>query len=82
MKKIIKITFFAAGSMLFTACTSSASVAPVLPATPNFLEGKKDGCATATGDYTKNSDAFNSDADYKNGWFYGRKKCNPVQSLS
>lgn len=79
MNKIIKITIFATVSMVYTACTSSA---PVLPNTPNFAEGKKDGCTTATGVYTKNSVAFNADADYKNGWFYGRKNCNPVQSRS
>lgn len=79
MKKIIKVTFFIAVSMIFTACTSTT---PILPDTPSFTEGKEDGCATATGAYTKNSDAFNADADYKNGWFYGRKNCNPVQSRS
>lgn len=82
MKKIIKIIFFTIVSIAFTACTNSAPAAPVLPDTPSFAEGKKDGCATATGNYTKNSDAFNTDTDYKNGWFYGRKNCNPVQSRS
>jgi major membrane immunogen (membrane-anchored lipoprotein) len=79
MKKIINAALMIAVSTLFTACTSSA---PVLPDTPSFKQGKQDGCTTATGEYTKNSDAFNLDADYKNGWFYGRKNCNPVQSQS
>ena len=79
MKKTINILLVASISFLFTACTSSD---PVLPDTVSFAQGKKDGCTTATGDYTKNSDAFQMDVDYKNGWFYGRKNCNPVQSRS
>ena len=43
----------------------------------SFKKGMEDGCLTATGEYTKNSDMFNSDEDYKNGWFAGRSKCNP-----
>lgn len=82
MKKIIKITLFATMPMVFIACTSSAPIVPSLPDTPSFTEGKKDGCATATGKYTKNYDAFNIDVDYKNGWFYGRKNCNPAQTPS
>ena len=59
---------------LLTACTSSA---PVLPDSASFKQGNKDGCATASGEYTKNSHAFKREADYQNGWFYGRKNCNP-----
>jgi hypothetical protein len=81
MKKMIKIALLFIGTLAFTACTSSSSNASVLPETPSFVAGKKDGCSTATGDYTKNSDAFNTDADYKNGWFYGRKTCNPSQAM-
>lgn len=82
MKKIIKITLFITVPMAFVACTSSASIAPSLPDTLSFIEGKKDGCATATGEYTKNYDAFDMDVDYKSGWFYGRKECNPAQLRS
>ena len=60
--------------LLFTACTSSA---PTLPDSPSFNQGNKDGCATASGEYTKNSNAFKRNSDYQNGWFYGRKNCNP-----
>ena len=77
MKTILKTSLVATVSLLFTACTSSA---PVLPDTPSFKQGKQDGCTTATGDYTKDGDAFKIDTDYKNGWFYGRKNCNPSQA--
>ena len=77
MKKITTITLMTTSLFLFTACTSSA---PVLPDTPSFKKGKLDGCSTATGEYTKDSDAFKGDTDYKNGWFYGRKNCNPSQA--
>ncbi len=43
----------------------------------SFKKGMEDGCLTATGEYTKNSNLFNSNEDYKNGWFAGRSKCNP-----
>lgn len=82
MQQTIKIILFFSASLAFIACTSSTPTAPILPDTPSFIEGKKDGCTTATGVYTKKSDAFNTDGDYKNGWFYGRKNCNPSQSMS
>lgn len=78
MKKMINITLIAAVSLLFTACTSST--ATPMTKSPSFELGEKDGCATASGAYTKNSDSFKMDADYKNGWFYGRKNCNPAQA--
>ena len=43
----------------------------------SFKKGMEDGCSTAKGEYTKISDLFNSDEDYKNGWFAGRSRCNP-----
>ena len=78
MTRIIYISLIAAASLLFTACTSSSL--PVNAQTPSFKAGSQDGCATANGAYTKNSASFNSDKDYQNGWFYGRKKCNPDQA--
>ena len=60
--------------LLLTACTSSA---PALPDSPSFKQGSYDGCATAKGEYTKKSETFRSNADYQNGWFYGRRNCNP-----
>jgi len=76
MKKIINITLIATVSLLFTACTSSAPIVQ----SPSFKSGSQDGCATATGTYTKNSDSFNNNKDYQDGWFSGRKKCNPSQA--
>ena len=78
MTKIINIVMVAAASLLFTACTSSNL--PVNAQTPSFKSGSQDGCATASGTYTKNSNSFQNNKDYQDGWFYGRKKCNPAQS--
>ena len=77
MKKIINITLLATVSLLFTACTS-----PDIPAvveSPSFKLGAQDGCTTATGEYTKDGAAFDNDKDYKDGWYSGRKNCNPAQ---
>lgn len=41
----------------------------------SFHSGMNDGCSTAKGKYKKSSASFSSDADYKEGWFYGRRKC-------
>lgn len=74
MKKSINLLFVIGVLFLFTGCTSSG---PSLPDTPSFKQGQKDGCATATGDYVKDNNAFETDRDYHNGWFYGRKSCQP-----
>ena len=79
MTKTINIVIIAIASFLFTACTSSSNL-PINAETPSFKAGSQDGCATANGAYTKNSDSFQNNKDYKNGWFHGRKKCNPAQS--
>jgi len=78
MTKTINIVMVAAASLLFTACTSSSL--PVNAQTASFKSGSQDGCATASGNYTKNSDSFQNNKDYQDGWFNGRKKCNPAQS--
>ena len=77
MKKIFNASLIVATLLLLTACTSSE---PVLPNSPSFKQGNLDGCATAKGEYTKNSEMFKADADYQDGWFYGRKHCNPAQA--
>lgn len=41
----------------------------------NFRLGVYDGCLTADGKYTKNHNAFNTNLDYYNGWFAGRRNC-------
>lgn len=75
MKKLINATLIASVSLLFTACTSSAPVVK----SPSFKQGEQDGCNTASGKYTKDGDAFKMDEEYKNGWYHGRKTCNPSQ---
>lgn len=77
MKKLLKLSLIAASLLLLTACTSSA---PALPDSPSFKQGNHDGCATAKGTYTKNSEMFRGSADYQDGWYYGRKHCNPSQA--
>jgi hypothetical protein len=63
-------------SIFFMACTSAD--VPMTPKSPAFKMGEKDGCMTATGEYTKDSTSFHQNKDYQNGWFEGRKNCNPV----
>ena len=77
MKKMINIALIATVSILFTACTSS--YVPLVKS-PSFKMGENDGCSTATGEYTKNSAAFDQDKEYKDGWYAGRKNCNPAQA--
>lgn len=76
MKKTRTILLAGTTTLLLAACTSSA---PNLPDTQDFKQGQKDGCATATGEYTKSSKMFKGSADYQDGWYYGRKHCNPAQ---
>ena len=65
-------------SLLLLALSLSAcsTTAPVIKS-PNYTLGEQDGCATANGNYTKNSDLFKTDPDYESGWFAGRRDCNP-----
>ncbi len=79
MKRIIIITAATASVLFFSACTGAAST-PMPSQTPDFKAGMNDGCSTATGEYMKNSDMFRSNNEYHEGWFYGRKKCNPSDS--
>ncbi len=44
---------------------------------PSYQQGEQDGCKTAQGEYTKSSELFRTDPDYENGWFAGRRECNP-----
>ncbi|SFZ98161.1 hypothetical protein MNB_SV-5-718 [hydrothermal vent metagenome] len=78
MKKIVTLSLIVSSLMLFSGCTSSKI--NMEKQTPSFQLGAKDGCATANGEYTKNHDLFQSDSEYNNGWFYGRKTCNPSDS--
>jgi len=80
MTKTLKLLSLSSLSLLLLACTSVSVPEPVR--SPSFTSGSQDGCATAMGEYTKNSDAFHHDPEYNKGWFYGRKKCNPSQAQS
>ena len=40
-----------------------------------FVRGVNDGCDTAVNKYTKDHDGFNTNVEYHNGWFAGRKNC-------
>ena len=71
----LKLTVLGTVALLLGACSS----APIIES-PSFKLGSQDGCATAKGDYAKNSNSFNNDKDYQNGWYAGRKSCNPSQS--
>ena len=79
MKKIVTLSLIAVSGMFFSACTSSSGI-NMDNQTPGFQKGAKDGCETAKGMYTKDHTAFNKDQQYNEGWFYGRKKCNPADS--
>ena len=81
MKKQIITTGLIIMVLTFTAC--SGSKGPVPKAKPDysnrsasFQSGAADGCKTASGVYTKSSHTFNSDKEYHDGWFAGRKNCN------
>ena len=78
MKKTTALLTLAASLLLFSACTGSGSSSVNMSKqSPSFQNGAKAGCETAKGEYTKDHDAFKENMDYQNGWFYGRKKCNP-----
>jgi hypothetical protein len=70
-----------AGALLLSACSSShRKPAPRKPMDTHgkseiFIRGAEDGCATANGDYTKDHDAFNTNLEYHEGWFAGRRYC-------
>ena len=65
-------------SIFFAACTSSD--VPMVPKSPMYKLGQTDGCATANGAYTKNSENFRNNKDYEDGWYAGRRNCNPVNN--
>ena len=79
MKKTGIFAAVALSLMLFNGCTGSSGI-NMASQTPSFQQGAKDGCETAKGMYTKNHTAFKQDQQYNDGWFYGRKKCNPAAS--
>ncbi len=58
--------------LLLSGCGSTPAVK-----SPAYTQGAHDGCQTAHGTYTKDSERFRNDPDYENGWFAGRRECNP-----
>ena len=46
-----------------------------------FHSGMNAGCSTAKGKYSKDSTRFSGEADYKEGWFYGRRKCQAHKAV-
>ena len=80
MKKIVTLSLVAVSAIFFSACTSSSGGINMEKQTPGFQNGASAGCETAKGAYTKDHNAFRTDMEYQNGWFYGRKKCNPADS--
>jgi len=75
MRQMILGISAVAGLLLVNGCTASSDPTPLQ--TPDFRVGMEDGCATAKGEYSKNSERFRTNRDYHEGWFYGRRKCNP-----
>ena len=80
MKKIVTLAAVTVSAMFFSACTGGSGGINMNKQSPSFQDGAAAGCETAKGIYTKNHQAFKTDMEYQNGWFYGRKKCNPADS--
>ena len=77
MTKTTLILVSVLGGLILAGCGNSDAVHAPISKSPTFLQGQHDGCETAKGEYTKNSDLFQADEEYHNGWFYGRQQCNP-----
>jgi len=75
MKKTPLLILVASTTLFFAGCGSTPS-APMIK-NPHYSLGEQDGCATAKGTYTKNSELFRNNPDYEKGWFAGRQYCNP-----
>jgi hypothetical protein len=73
--------------MLLTGCSVNTWYNPVSPPpsrvssadmsnrSEEFRRGHKDGCRTAHGEYTKDSESFRNEQEYHDGWFAGRSAC-------
>ena len=78
LKKIVTVSLITASAFFSSACTGSG--VDMAKQTPSFQNGATAGCETAKGAYTKDHAAFKADMEYQEGWFYGRKKCNPADA--
>jgi len=76
MRFYYSIAVMAATLLYMGGC--STHQAPSLPKSPDFMHGERDGCATAHGTYTKESPLFQNSPEYREGWFSGRRECNPA----
>ena len=85
-KRVVFVIILAIVMIGITACkkkspsVSHRYVAPYKPVdifgkSENFKIGANDGCLTADGKYTKQHDLFNTNIEYYNGWFAGRRNC-------
>lgn len=85
-KKLILISLFFTGTLLFTACGEAPNLGGGNSFIYNghdfgenrnadFKQGVRDGCKTSTGAYTKNHALFNNSNSYHTGWEDGRMNC-------
>lgn len=83
-KKVMLVITITAIALSFTACRKKTptvlkkiSYRPLdlTGKTEEYRRGAGDGCDTAVSKYTKDHDAFNTNIEYYNGWFAGRRNC-------
>jgi len=79
MSKRASILLTGVAALLLGGCAVSMPGTPEPTAaatdTPGYRAGYQDGCATAHGEYKKNSELFQNDKNYYDGWFAGRSAC-------
>lgn len=74
----LQLFILVVSNIFFAACTSSTI--PMVSQNPMYKLGQEDGCSTANGTYTKSRENFRNNTEYANGWFDGRKNCNPINA--
>ncbi|ADV45364.1 hypothetical protein [Nitratifractor salsuginis] len=81
-KKGMVLSFAALLALGLSGCMGSAQPSPAPTAdtqSPAYQKGYSDGCATAHGEYQKESELFRNDRNYYEGWFAGRSGCQNAQ---
>jgi len=89
-KVLYNILVAISGVLIFSACGISSKSIPqpqnvaidLSKKSPAFQDGYEDGCSTAHGEYKKDSERFNKERDYNEGWFAGRSGCNSSSNPS